>query len=296
MAGMRQMNQITEFLKKIARPALYIVLLIFFVGMGWMLWETYKADNLGFDGKTLWDWMEPLIIPATLATFGVWFTYVQKKTELETAARAREKDREIAEKERETDREIALERQGQQTLENYLDRMKELLLDRGLGPDAKPEVKRLARTLTLNVLRGLTAQRTSQVVQFLQESKLVDENQVVDLKAANLEGANLAWANLKGVNLEEANLAFANLEFANLGGANLEGVNLFAANLSTVNLEGANLEGANLEGANLQGANLSGANLDFAILEWASLAGAEVTDEQLAEAELSDPHSALDFE
>jgi hypothetical protein len=71
-------------------------------------------------------WMELLLVPAALGAAGFWFARVQKQTELE-----------IAERERTSDREIALERQQQQTLENYLDRMKELLLDRNLGPDSQ---------------------------------------------------------------------------------------------------------------------------------------------------------------
>ena len=147
------MAKITNFLKKRAWYILTLILLLLFARI---LLKTYQANNFGFASRTFWDWMELLIVPLALAAAGFWFTYVQKQTELE-----------IAEKARETDREIALERQRQQTLENYLDRMKELILDRGLGPDAQPEVKRLARTLTLNVLRELKAERNGQVIQFL---------------------------------------------------------------------------------------------------------------------------------
>jgi hypothetical protein len=32
-----------------------------------LTYETYKANNLGFETKTYWDWLELLIIPFVLA-------------------------------------------------------------------------------------------------------------------------------------------------------------------------------------------------------------------------------------
>ncbi len=177
------------------KPALYLSITLLIILFAWIIWGTYKADNLGFD-KTLWEWMELLLVPAALAAASVWFAQVQKN-----------EDRETAKKARELDREIALERQSQQTLENYLDRMKELLLDRGLGIDAEVEVKRLARTLTLNVLRELDGTRNSQIIQFLQESELIGGTEVVDLKRAKLMDAKLMDANLSEADLSGANLS-----------------------------------------------------------------------------------------
>lgn len=257
------MEKIAEFLRKIAKPSLYVVTIILMILFGWVLWETYQANNFGFASKTFWDWMELFLVPAALAAAGLWFSHVQKQTELV-----------IAEKERETDREIALERQQQQTLEHYLDRMKELLLDRELGPEAKPEVKRLARTWTLNVLRELTAKRNKQVVQFLQESELVGRKAIVDLREADLAEVDLRKANLSGVNLSSVNLSNADLSNADLSNAKLQRANLHKANLRWAVLEWM----TNLSNANLHETDLSNANLHTAI----------VSNEQLSQAILSD--------
>lgn len=170
----------------------------------WVTWQTINAGNMGFTEKTYWDWMELLIIPAVLAVAGLWFSHVQKQTELEIAQKAREAEQEIAKSEREKDREIALERQRQQTLENYFDRITELILEKGLGPDADESVKRLARTRTLTVLRDLDARRNQQVLQFIQEAKLFNTTisfEKADLRQVDLSNSNLIGARLRGVNL-----------------------------------------------------------------------------------------------
>ncbi|MCA9938838.1 MAG: pentapeptide repeat-containing protein [Anaerolineales bacterium] len=235
----------------------------------WITWETVDAGNMGFAEKTYWDWMELLIVPAVLAAAGLWFSNVQKRTELE-----------IAEKERETDRELALERQRQQTLENYFDRITELILKQGLGPDADENVKRLARTCTLTVLRDLDAGRNQQVLQFLQESKLLNASfslERADLRQVNLSHSNLIRARLRGVKLTQATLVgtlliHADLVKANLAHADLMNADLYDADLRNANLQKANLVRANmvrsvLYGANLLGVNLSGANLRIAEVE-----------------------------
>src|SRR5574341_1743595 len=68
-------------------------------------------------GKTLWDWMDLLIIPFVLALGAYFFNRSERRNEIE-----------VAEKARQTDREIAADRQNEATLQNYLDKMTDLLL------------------------------------------------------------------------------------------------------------------------------------------------------------------------
>lgn len=284
----REMDLTTQWIRKVARPALYTLGLLLIMLLGWILWNTYQSDNLGFASKTLWDWMELLLIPLVLAVAGFWFAHSQKQAELEIAEKAREEDRklaeqarwldrEIADRERETDREIALERQQQQTLENYLDRMKELLLDRGLGYDAPEDVKRLARTWTLNVLRELQGKRNQQIVQFLQELELIRSARA----AVNLSNANLSEVDLSGCNLKGAYLEGINLHKANLQGANLDDAHLIGANLSEANLTGSLLWCADLQRANLSKANLRAAYLQSALLPSANLENTDLREANL---------------
>jgi hypothetical protein len=68
-------------------------------------------------GKTLWDWLQFLIIPAVLAVGGFVINLTISRGEQEAA-----KQRAI------TEREIANDNQREATLQGYIDKMSELLL------------------------------------------------------------------------------------------------------------------------------------------------------------------------
>jgi uncharacterized protein YjbI with pentapeptide repeats len=133
----------------------------------------------------------------------------------------------------------------------------------------------VARARTLTVLSRLDGDRKSSVLEFLYESGLIDQEQVlldesnlikrrhniVRLERANLRGANLFWANLSGANLYEADLTGTNLSRANLAETNLAEAYLVTANLKRASLYGADMPGVNLYGADLRGANLAAAAL-----------------------------------
>ena len=207
---------------------LYASLIIVGGGLLFLLEETIRLRNTGFGTKTLWDWMELLIIPLFLAG-GAFF---------------------LNRSERNTEHEIATDRQQEAALQAYLDRMAELLLEEKLRTTKKDEVRDVARTRTLTVLRGLDARRKRLVIIFLHEAKLISkEKTIVNLEGADLTDANLRDANLIGAHLSEVNLQGAILEGTNLKGANLRQVNLLNANLAFADLTGANLDGVALNKA-----------------------------------------------
>lgn len=116
-----------------------------------------------------------------------------------------------------------------------------LVLERGLGPDAEPEVKRLARTRTIIALRSLDADRNGQVIQFLRESELLYPEPVVDLTDADLSRAKLSRVNLSRLNLSDADLSEVDLRGAIGFGIELRGVDLRKADLSGATLIDASL-------------------------------------------------------
>ena len=87
--------------------------LIYFRSKGytWLNWT-------GFEGKTVWSVFDLIIIPATLAVVAVVLKVLERKA----------------------DREIALENQREMILQNYLDAMTRLILDKNLKK-SKPHVK-----------------------------------------------------------------------------------------------------------------------------------------------------------
>ncbi|MCI0395302.1 MAG: pentapeptide repeat-containing protein [Chloroflexi bacterium] len=263
--------------------ALVALGVLIFLGY-WFNWDwagvgNYTDPEGGFHrSKTLWDWLELLIIPLVLAGGGLWFSMTQKKTELE-----------IAERERQVEREIAKDRQNQTILTAYFDKMTELLLDYNLRikTEENAEERSIARARTLAVLRSLDGERKGQVLKFLCEAGLINREGCVilligadlrgaDLTDALLEGAELRMTDLRKANFSIASLVDASLEATNLKeadfeGADMAGVYLGEANLAQANLAWANLAWANLEFANLEGANLENANLDNAVLTRATV-------------------------
>src|SRR5918998_5382726 len=110
----------------------------------------------GLPKRTLWDWLQLLIIPAVLAGVGLWFNRQQREQELQTADR----------------------RAQDEALQAYLDQMSAMLIPNKDQPSlykARPgdSLSSVARARTLTVLPRLDGRRKARVVQFLYESGLV---------------------------------------------------------------------------------------------------------------------------
>lgn len=210
--------------------------------------------------KTLWDWMQLLIIPVVLALGALWFNWQQSQTE----------------------HEIAADRQQEDILEAYLDRMSALLLDYHLrNSHPGSEIRQVAHVRTLTVLRKLDPTRKATLLRFLQDAGLISgEKAILVLDGADLTKVSLRRAHLHGTNLSKADLSGADLRETDLSLVTMQGTNLTAADLRRTNLAGADLRKANLQGANLIGADLHEANLDETNLQ-----NAKVANDQLMKAE-----------
>ena len=100
-------------------------------------------------GKALWDWLQLLIIPFVLAVGALLFNLANTRTE-----------QKITDKRYKNDQDIAADKQREDLLQTYLDRMSELLLNKHLRTsDSKDEVRYSARSRTLTVLSRLDANR-----------------------------------------------------------------------------------------------------------------------------------------
>lgn len=222
-------------------------------------------------GKTLWDWMQLLIIPAILAGGVYW----------------------LNESARQSEQAISSDNIQEAALQTYIDRMAELLIKENLSEsEQKSEVRVVARARTLTVLQGLDKERKGALLRFLYEANLIQKDKtVIDLSGANLREANLRWAQLREAylyraNLDGADLRWAQLSFANLSGASLNEAKLYSADLRWAQLSEASLYEADLNFANLSGADLSGANLIKAELRY-DLNGANLSGARLIDAHLS---------
>lgn len=253
-------------------------------GVGERRWKTSPNEQVQ-PSKTLWDLLQLLIVPVILVGVSLLWSASQTKSD------NRREDRRIA-----ADRVAAEEVSRDRTLDDYIQRLGDLMLSRRLKSSKQHDaVRSVARTVTLTTLRRLDGERKGELVRFLYEVELiyeqVDQSPMVDLwdadlTAAGLNGASLSRADLSDVKLVGATLIRADLRAANLGGAKLKGANLRAANLEDADLTGANLKGANLEDASLADLTLTYANLKGAVLIDADLTDADLTGADLRGANL----------
>jgi uncharacterized protein YjbI with pentapeptide repeats len=251
----------------------------------------------GFQGKTVWDFLQLLIVPLMLVAIGLVFSLQQD------ARQQRVEDQRV-----DAERDLAEQRAQDEALQAYLDQMSNLLLERNLRESAKDsEVRTLARARTLTVLSRLDSARQVRLLQFLYEAGLLHkenpENPVIDLNGADLSGIDLPNTNLSGGGAflihASGNQSIirairpgkaANLSGAILSDANLERAALEYTQLSDADLSDADLSHASLRETNLYNANLSDANLSHVDLHQAILFGTDLSDADLSDAILSGAH------
>jgi len=244
--------------------------------------------------KTLWDWLELLIVPITLVLGGYFLNRFDKKHE-----------RRIVDERISSEQDIAEARNQEIALREYIDRISELLIDKNLqNTNAKSAIANVATIRTLNILRRLSSDRNRLVIYFLYDSGLLKLSgyldPIISLKEADQINLNLYAANLPGINLKSAKLKNANLQFTILTDSLLNGADLRETNLQLTNFTNAQLElvdfrDANLNltvlyDTNLKGSNFNGADLRDTMFVRANIEGANflncksLTQEQIDEA------------
>jgi hypothetical protein len=149
--------------------------------------------------KSLWDWMQLLIIPLVLAIIAIWFNRTERRNELR----------------------ITSDNQQEAALQEYIKEISELLLKNNLrGSDKDNEVRTIARVRTLTLFSRLEATRKRIVIRFLNEADLISAGRcIIQLKGADLRETNMRWLNLKNVDLSSVNLSNADLSEAHLNEA-----------------------------------------------------------------------------
>lgn len=250
----------------LALPAAGILFLLyqrFILGYtAWAGWTGIGAvtgpAGVARPARTLWDVVQLLVIPVVLSLGVLYYNQQERKRE----------------------RRIQEERTEDSVLQNYLDRVSELILNRGLMEEqysTSSPVHQVAQVRTVTALRQLGITRQNDVLQFLRDTGLcrtvlTDASLLdIDLQGAHLWNicfdrsglirACLAGASLYQASLRETKLVDADLSGCRLTGADLSGALLLRSNFSNADLSGADLSGANLTGAKWSGANLSGVNL-----------------------------------
>ena len=104
-------------------------------------WLSRLWARTGFGDKTVWDWLQLLIVPLVLAVIGFYFTSAQEYAhQLEIEARRAAETRAIEE-----------QRLQNAALQTYLAGMRELLLDKNLrASEEGSEIRAVARADALD--------------------------------------------------------------------------------------------------------------------------------------------------
>jgi len=250
-----------------------------------------------FGGKTVWDWLELLVVPLVLAlitlVITVVFTWQQNVRQNELEDRRAQQAQKIEN-----------QRAQAEALQAYLDQMSALLLDKNLGGSDSTsgaqtsEVRQLARARTLTLLTRLGPEDKASVLQFVYESGLIlrkgpgtsvvpgiSDDSIPDCTPeVHLRGI-YSIVSLQGADLRDAHLSSANLSGADLSGADLRHAYLAPAFSATQPVPSdaiSILLNADLRGADLRGADLSSADLCYSKLN---------ADSKLSGVDLS--HAAL---
>ena len=127
-------------------------------GVGERRWKTAPNEQVQ-PSKTLWDLLQLLIVPVILVGVSLLWSASQTKSD------NRREDRRIA-----ADRKAAEDVSRDRTLDEYIQRLGNLMLSRKLK-SSKPHdaVRSVARTVTLTTLRRLDGERKGELVRFLYE-------------------------------------------------------------------------------------------------------------------------------
>jgi len=288
----------------LAAIAVLFLIITYLYSQSWSGFVTIQGSSAGAESaKTLWDWMELLIIPLALAAIAFWF----RKSEVESAnQQTRERNRDEA-------------------LNTYFGHIQTILLETDLSNEQDVDAaSKLATARTISLLRTLDPERKLLLLRFLFDAELIQSTNPF----ITLTGADFSWikayrfyldaANLHGVNLNHARLGSSKLNEAYLSGASLYKARLPSSELNRANLDyvlldeadlyfaklqeaslikaqarksnfaGAFLGGAILRDIDFTRANLRKAKLRKAYLVWATLVHANLTNADLSEANLTE--------
>ena len=199
---------IKDFWERYSSLPILIVLIVVAVVLALIVLVNSGHLQTGFDGKTLWDWIEVLAVPIGAALIIGLLTFTAQKS----SQRA------------ETERELSIEHARESALREYLDHISDLVLEKKLKEcDSESPERALAQAWTLGALKGLDGLRQGILVQFLHHSKLITRGEAI----ISLEHADLSHSNLGSAKLIKADLSHTNLKFADLYDTDLSGADLY---------------------------------------------------------------------
>ncbi len=216
----------------------------------WTGFGPYDEKKEGLRGKTLWEWLDLLIIPSTIGII----SWIYKEAERDKAIiEQREKDQVT-------------------NIDSFFKILTELITKNNLLKSNFDDPNRIiARTRSILAFEDADSERKGQILQFIYESGLINSNPIlnlngVNLKKSNLNGIILRASEIKGAYFNNSSMKNSFLDNSNLTSCDFSNsdfteCSLIKTNLSYTNLSNANFKDLNLLSVNFEGANLSNADL-----------------------------------
>src|SRR5215203_5664281 len=187
-----------------------------------------KQSRWGFRGKTVWDFLQLLIVPLMLVAIGLVFSLQQD------ARQQRVEDQRAR-----AERELAEQRAQDEALQAYLNQMSQLMLDRKLlEAEQGTPLYTLAQARTSTAILRLDAEHNESVTRFLINSGLAESSEA-SARLGLAESGEASARLLREITLSHATLSDAYLPNADLRHAVLRHADLNDADLRKANLRGA---------------------------------------------------------
>lgn len=216
--------------------------------------EMVKPGEQLQPAKTLWDWMQLLLVP-TLLVIGAFTLNL-------TITRNEQK---IARKRFKLEHKIAINTQQENLLHVYLDRITELLLHEDLRKSAiGAEVRNIARAQTITAISRLTGDLQRNLLHFLREAGLIKngiESSIISLEGVEITKTVILSLNLKNSNLKGLDISKSTLLGPDFSNSNLDGASFYSCDLREGNFFKASVVHGYLSYCSLVNADLSEANL-----------------------------------
>jgi Pentapeptide repeats (8 copies) len=194
----------------------------------------------GFKEKTLWDWLDLLLVPVFLLSFSWFFQWEEDRRQTE-----------IQNKEAALQIALSTSRYQQEVLKDYFKDIPNLVADdRQIQKLPIKEVLGARTLVTIQIFKD-NSELKSQVIRFIGNASL---SRFVPLKRLDLKETNLSYVDLNSADLRMTQLHKANLTGALLNSAHLEDVNLIEADLRGADLQEAKInENTSMTGAKYDG-------------------------------------------
>jgi uncharacterized protein YjbI with pentapeptide repeats len=211
------------------------------LGFGWRRWKKKPGEEVQ-PPKTVWDWLQLLIVPAMLAAIALAYNKTQSSREHRREDRATQDAAVLA----------------------YIAQQGDLILKHKLVADKTAAA--LAGAMTFATLHRVDGTRKGEIIRYLFMEQLITDPDnglpILDLTVADLRRLDLTHAHL---------LEGLNLRATDLRAARFDGARLIDTDFTNADLRGASFRGALLGGVIFKDARLNGAVFDDATIGESSI-------------------------